>query len=184
MFRVLISKTYRFHDCPPVWAPEPSRSQRSDPGGVPEMYWTLITKTDRFHDFLPVWALEPFRSKNSDPRGVPEMYRTVITKTYRFHDFLPVWALEPSRSQNSDPRGVPEMCRSWIYQKPFDSMIFSRLGSGVFSEPKIGSERGAKTIGFQYQKHIDSMIFFSFVLRIIFGAKNLIREGCYKCTGL
>ena len=37
MYRTVITKTYRFHDFLPAWAPEPFRSQNSDPRGVPEM---------------------------------------------------------------------------------------------------------------------------------------------------
>ena len=106
---IVIQTTYRFHDFPPVWAPEPFRSQKSDPRGVPEMFRIVLTKTYGFHDVPSVWAPDPFRSQKSDARGVPEMYRILITKTYRFHASPPVWALEPFRSPKPDPRGEPDM---------------------------------------------------------------------------
>ena len=70
MCKMLIPKTNLFHDFPPVWAPEPFRSQKSNPRGVPDMYRTVLTKTYRFHDFHPVWAPEPFWNQKLDPRGV------------------------------------------------------------------------------------------------------------------
>ena len=118
------------------------RSQKSDPRAVPEMYRTVITKTCRFHDFPSVWAPEPFRSQTSDPRGVPGMYRIVL-KQKTIHDFLPVWAPDPFRSQKSDARGVPEMYRILI-TKTYRFHHFPSDWARNISEPKIGSERGAR----------------------------------------
>ena len=106
---IVIQTTYRFHDFPPVWAPEPFRSQKSDPRGVPEMYRIVLTKTYGFHDFPSVWAPDPFRSQKSDARGVPEMYRILITKTYRFHDFPSDWARNIFGAKNR----IREGCQKW-----------------------------------------------------------------------
>ena len=38
-----------------------------------------------------------------------------------------------------------------------------------------------RCLGFEYQIHIDSMIFLPFGPRSLFGTKNWIREGCQKC---
>ena len=57
-------------------------------------------------------------------------------------------------------------------------MIISRFGSGAYSAPKIGSERGARNVDvFNIKKTIDSMIFLPFGLQSFFGAKNRSERG-------
>ena len=56
MYMILNTKTYRFHDSPPVLALEPFRSQKPDPRGEPDMYMIVITKTYGFH-YFPMFGL-------------------------------------------------------------------------------------------------------------------------------
>ena len=50
----------------------------------------------------------------------------------------------------------------------------------VFGAKNRIREGRQKCLGFDYQKHIDSMIFLLFGLRSLFGAKNGLREGRQK----